>query len=143
MQKGKAAVNMKKSVIYRRKDLEHDFIHPGYQKKESPRNISLLINSVYYFIECVFILELASHYRLIVLHRGKVLTDTVYRTIRGARIAFAKLYRSNAWRPDIKPYWTPFYNPDEEWLQEKTIDLTIADENTENSDQEENNCISR
>ena len=64
----------------------------GYVEK-NPLKISLLTNSIYYFIECVFILDLHDHYRLVVLHLGRVLTDASYETLRGARIAFSKMYK--------------------------------------------------
>ncbi|MCP5104732.1 MAG: hypothetical protein GY950_15210, partial [bacterium] len=61
-------------------------------RKEDPVKISLLINSIYYFIESVFIMELREGYRLLVLHRGRVLADEIYKTVKGARIAFVKMY---------------------------------------------------
>lgn len=94
----------------------------GVQEKY-PMTISMLINSVYYFIECVFILDFHDHYRLVALHSGKVLIDASYETLRGARIAFSKLYGDKAWSEEIKAQWSHFYDPDARWLDEKTKDI--------------------
>jgi hypothetical protein len=94
----------------------------GVQEK-NPIKISMLINSVYYFIECVFILDIHDHYRLVALHSGKVLIDASYKTLRGARIAFSKLYGDKAWKEEIKAQWSHFYDPDARWLEEKTKDI--------------------
>jgi hypothetical protein len=94
----------------------------GVQEK-NPMTISMLINSVYYFIECVFILEFKDHYRLVALHNGKVLIDASYETLKGARIAFARLYGDKAWSEEIKAQWSHFYDPDTLWLEEKTKNI--------------------
>jgi hypothetical protein len=85
--------------------------------------ISMLINSIYYFIECVFILRTQNKYRLVVLHHSRVLLDKYYQTVRGCRIAFEKLFKNKAWDETIKPEWSHFYDPDKEWLQEKCRSL--------------------
>lgn len=92
-------------------------------RQEHPMTISMLINSVYFFIECVFILDFHDHYRLVALHKGKVLIDASYKTLKGARIAFAKLYGEKAWSEEIKAQWSHFYDPDTRWLEEKTKDI--------------------
>lgn len=92
----------------------------GFQEaRAKARAMSLLINSVYYFIECVFILSLPHRYRLVVLHNGRVLTDACYETLRGAKIAFSKLYGHKAWTDGVKAQWSHFYDPDAQWLDEK------------------------
>jgi hypothetical protein len=87
---------------------------------EDTKEISILINSVYFFIEFVFILRFHDQYRLVVLHRRKVLTDAMYSTLKGARIAFSRMFRGKSWKEGTKAQWSPFYNPDCEWLSEKT-----------------------
>ena len=89
------------------------------REKTGTTTISLLINSVYYFIECVFILSLCDGYRLVALHNGRVLTDASYESLKGARIAFTKLYSDKAWRRGTKAQWSHFYDPDLRWLEEK------------------------
>jgi len=86
----------------------------------------MLINSAYYFIGCVFILEFQDHYRLVALHGGKVLVDASYETPKGARIAFARLYGYKAWSKEIKAEWSHFYDPDTRWLEKKTKDIKIV-----------------
>jgi len=91
---------------------------PEFQTGEA-KKISILINSVYYFIECVYILILHDRCRLIVLHRGRVLTDRTYKTVRGARIAFSKLYKHKGWKDGIKAQWSHLYDPEVKWLEER------------------------
>jgi hypothetical protein len=81
--------------------------------------ISMLINSIYYFIECVFILRTQNKYRLVVLQHSRVLLDQDYPSERGCRIAFTRLFKDKAWDETIKPEWSRFYDPDKEWLEEK------------------------
>ena len=80
--------------------------------------VSRLINSVYYFIDCVYILKSENKYRLVALHYGRVLCDKYYPTIRGCRIAFEKLFKDKAWDETVKANWSGFYDPDKEWLDE-------------------------
>lgn len=81
--------------------------------------ISLLINSAYYFIDCVYILHNNNQFRLIVLHKGTVLKDSYYRTARDARIAFQKQFKRKSWKEGVKAQWTVFYNPDKKWIEGK------------------------
>lgn len=67
----------------------------------------LLINPAYYFLECVYILYKKGHYRLVVLHNSRVLTYRNYRTLRGAKIAFQKIYKNKAWKEGVKASWDP------------------------------------
>jgi len=103
-------------------------------ERDSLLTLSLLINSAYFFLECVFILKMEQQqFRLVVLHNRKVLTDTLYDTARGARIAFSKLYKHKAWKEGVKPEWTHFYNPETRWLSQKmnpSIVLTKSDQDS-------------
>ena len=83
------------------------------EEGQKNRRISLLINSVYFFIESVFILETENGFRLIAIHQNKVLTDETYKTVKGAKIAFLKLFAYKAWEEGVKPQWTSFYPPEE------------------------------
>ena len=85
--------------------------------------ISRLINSIYYFIDCVFILKIKDKYRLVVRHNGVVLCDNYYTTERGGKIAFDKLFKDKAWSEDIQAQWSHFYDPDNDWLEEKCKNL--------------------
>lgn len=101
---------------------------PGKKMPEGvpgARRISLLTNGVYYFIETVFLLETVEGYRLIAIHGGKLLIDETYKTAKGARIAFLKFYGYKAWEEGVKPFWTPFYPPEENVGPLKTFDDII------------------
>jgi hypothetical protein len=81
--------------------------------------ISMLINSIHYFIDCVYILRSKNKYRLVVLQHSRVLLDKEYPTANGGRIAFTRFFKYKAWDETIKPEWSHFYDPDKEWLEEK------------------------
>ncbi len=81
--------------------------------------ISILINSYYYFIDWVFILASDSRYRLVVNHQGELLTYKSYQTLKGARIAFAQMYKQMAWKKGIKANWSHFYKAESDWLIDK------------------------
>lgn len=90
-----------------------------WKKQEADVEISLLANSIYYFLQCVFIVKDGEAFRLVVIYNNRVLTDLRYITLRGARIGFTKLHGDKAWEEDVRADWTHFYPPDEEWLEEK------------------------
>ncbi len=81
--------------------------------------MSRLINSIYYFIEYVFIMTENEGYRLVAIHQGKLLTDETYKTAKGAKIAFLKFWKYRAWQQGVRPTWSHFYPPDSKWLKEK------------------------
>jgi hypothetical protein len=85
--------------------------------------ISRLINSIYYFIDCVFILKIKDKYRLVAQHNGVVLYDNYYTTEIGGKIAFDKIFKDKAWAEDIKAQWSHLYDPDIDWLEEKCKNL--------------------
>jgi len=87
------------------------------RKKES--TLVILINSVYYFLGCVYILKKRDSFQLVALHNGRVLTYRDYGTLRGAKIAFQKLYRDKAWQLGVKAMWTHPYEADGDWLAER------------------------
>jgi len=77
--------------------------------------ITTLINSVLYFLESAFIVVEGNRCRLIVYHNNEVLADDSYETLRGAKIAFSKLFQYKAFL-DSKAEWSPLYPPEKEWL---------------------------
>jgi hypothetical protein len=79
----------------------------------------ILINPAYYFLECVYILYKKGYYRLVVLHNSRVLTYRNYRTLRGAKIAFQKIYKNKAWKEGVKANWIPPYPDNCDLLKEK------------------------
>jgi hypothetical protein len=86
--------------------------------------ISRLLNSIQFYLECTFIVHVDKGYRLIILHSGKVLMDTRYNTLRGAKIAFTKYFGRRAWQEDIKPMWSHAYHPDEAWVKQHSDIIT-------------------
>jgi len=86
--------------------------------------ISFLLNCYYYFFQCVFIVKDGLGYRLVVNHRGRVLTNRDYRTLRGAKASFTRLYGDKAWQKDTKSIWSHFYPPEKKWLKKKMAGQT-------------------
>lgn len=82
-------------------------------------SVSIMSNAIYYFFHRVFIITENNSYRLIAIHNGEILVDETYKTAKGAKIAFLKLYWYRAWQEGVRPHWTDFYTPDEEWLRER------------------------
>lgn len=86
---------------------------------EEPGKICVLINSAFYFINWVFIVKRNVSYRLIVNHNGKLLMDKDYRTLRGAKIAFSKLFKHRNWEKNVKAEWSRLFEPESQWLKKK------------------------
>ena len=53
---------------------------------------------------------------LAAMNNEKILIKKQYHTIRGAKIAFAKIYSARAWSKDVVQIWSHFYQPELEWL---------------------------
>ena len=81
--------------------------------------ISILINAIYYSLDCAFIQQLKEGCQLVVIPKIKVPVIKHYNTYRGCRIAFNKLFKNMAFNEKIKPDWSHFYYPDKNWLEEK------------------------
>ena len=95
--------------------------NPGLKKigNQATDIITLLSNSAHYFLESVFIIQTAESCRLVVYLKGRRLTDKCYKTMKGARIAFTRLYRNYAYNDTVLPEWTHFYHPQKLWLKER------------------------
>jgi hypothetical protein len=89
------------------------------EKLKNKTKISRLLNSIYYFLDCVFILISEKNYRLVILHHDQVIMDVHYNSLRGAKIAFAKYFGERAWAEDVQSQWTHTYPPDNDWISEK------------------------
>jgi len=107
---------MKKQVLKQSLELRLEDNQVKGRKDGNPIEISLLVNSLYYFLEIVFIAVVKEGYRLVVIRESKLLTDEIYKTIKDARKAFLKRYSKYAWRDSVKPYWSLFYPPIKGWL---------------------------
>lgn len=92
---------------------------PGSEMGSPDNTLILLINSIFYFLECVYILYKKDYHQLVVLHHNRVLTYKNYKTLRGAKIAFQRLYKNKAWKIGVKAQWTPPYQVDYDWLEKK------------------------
>jgi hypothetical protein len=91
---------------------------PGKGKEVAEAvNISRLQNSIYYFIELVYISKYNDDYRLIAIHHGHILCDRLYPGLRGAKIAFVKLFKHKLWDSRAKPAWSHLYTPDSDWYR--------------------------
>ncbi len=99
------------------------YLYPRQPLPEETENadhtIITLVNSVYYFLECVYILYRQGGYQLVVLHNNRVLTYKNYQTLRGAKIAFQKMYNKKAWKNNVKADWSHSYPADSHWLGQK------------------------
>ena len=84
-----------------------------------PTKISILTNSIFFFINSVFIISQKETYYLVANHKGKLLIDKPYKTLRGAKIAFSRLFGHRGWKEDLKANWSIFYKPETRWLREK------------------------
>jgi hypothetical protein len=84
-----------------------------------PGEICILINSIFYFVSSVIILNNNGNYRLVAKHNGKILMDKIFKTPRGAKIAFSKLFNHRGWKEDLKAEWSVFYKPDAQWLKKR------------------------
>jgi len=92
------------------------------ESQEKTIYISKLVNSVYYFISDVFIrtdMIDKKKFTLVVIHNNTVLVHKDYKTSRGAKIAFSRLFKKKSWKESVRALWSHFYDPDKDWLDEK------------------------
>jgi hypothetical protein len=91
----------------------------GFGPAGKPERVCTLINAIFYFVGNVFISEEKGSYRLVAHHNGRILIDQSYPTLRGAKIAFSKLFGCRSWRKNVKAEWSRFYSADDRWLDVK------------------------
>lgn len=95
---------------------------PGTESSQAidlDTKISILISSIYYFLDFVFIISEGGCFRLVVMHNKQLITYRTYKTVKAAKIAFSRLFGSKAWKEGLKPNWSIFYHPAAEWLNER------------------------
>lgn len=85
--------------------------------RENDPKISVLINSVHFFLSYVFIMEKDQKYWLVVLLDNKLVYDGLYDSIRGAKIAFSRYFKEKAWNENKKAQWSLFFQPDRPWFE--------------------------
>jgi len=78
--------------------------------------ITVLANSIYYFFQHVLILEEKKRFRLVVIHDNRILFDKQYKTPRGARISFEKLFNEKKVSHE-EAEWSSLYPPEPGWLE--------------------------
>ncbi len=82
-------------------------------KETEVLNIYLLQNSIDYFFESVFVLEYIHGFKLTVIHQGRVVFENLYKSIKGAMIAFSMKYNFKKWTTGTSPMWSRFVPPGE------------------------------
>lgn len=92
----------------------------GHSGMKKSARVCTLINSIFYFVGNVFIADNGDTFRLIAYHNGDILIDQSYPTLRGAKIAFSKLFGYRSWRNNVRAEWSKFYSADISWLDVKT-----------------------
>ena len=70
----------------------------------------ILSNRVHFFLDHALIIvynrDVGTIYRLVVFHKGEFLTDLVYYSLRGAKIAFIKFHLRRAYKEGIVAHWS-------------------------------------
>jgi hypothetical protein len=94
--------------------------------------MSVLLSALYFFLSTVIVIKSNNQYRLVVIHGKHLLVDVTYSTLRGARIAFQRLFGyKRIESEENKDEWSHFYPPDEKWLEEQLKyerDVSIYDD---------------
>lgn len=91
------------------------------------QSIQRLLNSMVFGVEMVFILFTETHFRLVGLNSDETVIDKEYRTLRGAKVAFTKLFQGKAFRQGLQPEWSHAYPVKTTWLKPK---LAICNRNS-------------
>jgi transcriptional regulator with XRE-family HTH domain len=89
------------------------------REKSEKTTISRLINSIFYFIDFVYIIKLTNKYRLVALHKQRILCDCYFLSFEECKIAFDRLFKEKTWKEGVKADWSHFYPPEKEWLAKK------------------------
>jgi len=86
-------------------------------EKEKP--IIFMVNSSRYLLDYVIVVFEEYGYRLVVNRSGEIITNEMYETLKGAKIAFLKFHHLSAFFDDDSPIWSQAYVPDKEWLEKR------------------------
>ena len=86
--------------------------------QEQETMISMLLNAIHYYLDCALVIHSARQFRLLVFHLDRVLLDKQYTTLKGAKIAFHKIYRHQACVDGVKARWDE-YVPEGSWIEKK------------------------
>ena len=86
---------------------------------DTETQVTVLLNAVYYYLDSVFVVIAEDHCRLLAVHNQKLVVDDCYETLRGAKIAFYRMYKEKACVNGLKPEWSVGYSPEKEWLNKR------------------------
>ncbi len=87
-------------------------------RSSCPKIMSLL-NACYYYFDKVLIIEEKNNYSLVVSSQSRVYVDQPYESIRGAKIAFSRMYRGKTWDDRVNPRWSEPYVAEAWWLEDR------------------------
>ncbi|NIM18448.1 MAG: hypothetical protein GTO45_41240 [Candidatus Aminicenantes bacterium] len=87
-------------------------------------NVSFLVNTQYYFLGTVFILPEVTGYRLVVIHKWKVLKNDCFPTLEEAKKAFFQHFQARASKKVPHPIWDDNHRVDNDWLKKKLKIIT-------------------
>ncbi len=91
-----------------------DYFSPNKETK-----VCMLINAVYFYLESVFVVIAEDHCRLIIIQSQKLIYDECYDSLRGAKIAFYRMYKEKGCVEGIRNEWSANYKPEKKWLSKK------------------------
>ena len=75
--------------------------------------ITLLMTPHHFFYRSVYIIDMGNHFRLVTnLGSGKINTVELFRTLRGARISFARVHKRRTEIENLSCTWTDFFRPE-------------------------------
>jgi hypothetical protein len=90
---------------------------PKPDRREEEGKISFLMNAIHFFLSRVFIIKNQGQYRLVAESMGSLVVDKKYPSIRGARIAFHKIFGQYHYDEDASiTHWSHFYTPGKKWF---------------------------
>jgi len=85
-------------------------------ESEKEKKIIIMVNSSRYLLDYVIVVFEEYGYRLLVNRKGEIITDKMYETLGGAKVAFLKFKHSMAFFDGDRPIWSHAYIPDKKWL---------------------------
>jgi len=109
-----------KNSIARQQQLKQNgaLFNVPIDKRNQETEISMLLNAIHYFLDCVFIVHAHRQYRLLVFMSDNILLDQQYTSLKGAKIAFQKFYGHQACIEGINARWDE-YIPESWWIKKK------------------------
>ncbi|MCP5105939.1 MAG: hypothetical protein GY950_21305 [bacterium] len=78
-------------------------------EEEPEQKVSILNNAGDGSLDSVYIMEEENEYRLVVIHKRKVLTEKLCKTAKGCKINFTRLYGDKFRKKCINPQWGDFW----------------------------------